>query len=307
MKVMVVGGTGHVGKFMVPMLVEAGCEVVVVGTGRTPKPEEKRWVNVKYIACNIEDSKNAELLLEEKPDTVIDMPGTAWLVYQHFKNSAQHIIACGSVWMFGEPKVVPTPEETQNPCQFEDYTQRYAEIQQLLKQSVQDGVAFTAIMPPNICGPGKIPLECNGGRDIKVHQRHFKGEAVVLPDGPEVLIGPCDAEDIAQCFVQAALNRDKAAGEIFNVGAAYALTASELVKAYSVIYEVDIEVRRVGWEEYIQKINPDIGNWWHFKAHMCSDISKAGKKLGYAPKYTPEKTLSRAVDWMRQEKIINDS
>ena len=159
-------------------------------------------------------------------------------------------------------------------------------------------------MPPNICGPGKIPLDCLGGRDIDLHRDHAKGKEVVLPDGPDPPIGPCDAEDIADCFVKAVLNRDKAAGEIFNVGSAYALTAIELVKAYSEIYNIEIPVKRVSWDEYITNISPGIGYWWHFKAHMCPDISKAKKLLSYKPKFTPEQTLRRAVDWMLGESIL---
>ena len=305
MKVLVIGGTGHVGKFMVPKLFEAGLEVIVVGSGKTPLPDNKVWSNVKYITCDVRNTDELDKLIDEAPDVVIDMPGTVWNVYQKMKTVSKHIIACGSLWMYGEPKVVPTPETKQNDCIVsEGYKKRYSEILKLLEISKEDNVDFTAIMPPNICGPGKIPLDCLGGRDIDLHRDHAKGKEVVLPDGPDPLIGPCDAEDIADCFVKAVLNRDKAAGEIFNVGSAYALTAIELVKAYSEIYNIEIPVKRVSWDEYITNISPGIGYWWHFKAHMCPDISKAKKLLSYKPKFTPEQTLRRAVDWMLGESIL---
>jgi len=304
MKVMVVGGTGHVGQFMVPMLVEAGCEVIVVGTGRTTVPSAKVWQKVKYVAYTFGSGESAEVLAREKAEVVIEMPGMISDVYAQFKGQAKHIIACGSTWMFGEPRVVPCPEQTQNQCAFESYAARYAELEQLLAQSASDGVAFSAIMPPNICGPGKIPLECSGGRSIEVHEDHASGKGVVLPEGPEALIGPTDAEDIASCFAKAVLNRDKAAGEFFNVGAAYALTASHFVATYGEIYGVEIPIRRVDWQQYAEKINPDIGAWWHFRAHMCPDISKARRLLGYEPKYTPQQTMARGVDWMREQKLL---
>ena len=169
---------------------------------------------------------------------------------------------------------------------------------------MRDGIAFTAIMPPNFCGPGKIPLDCTGDRNPETHKQHAAGKEVILPDGADVLIGPCDAEDIAQCFVQAVLKRDKAGGEMFNVGSAYALTASQFVETYGDIYNVHIPIRRVSWNQYTEKVNPEIGAWWHFKAHMCPDISKARQLLGYEPKYTPEQTMARGVEWMRQKKLI---
>lgn len=304
MKVMIIGGTGHVGKFMAPMFVEEGWEVVVVGSGRTAPPTEKPWDRIRYVACTIGKDGWQDELTAEEPDVVVDMPGTADAVYEAFKDTAKQIIACGSFWMFGMPNTVPTPETTQGPCLFEGYARRYIQLQQMITNSDQGGVPFTAIMPPNICGPGKIPLECLGGRDIEVHKSHAAGEMVIIPDGPEPLIGPCDAEDIARCFFLAAMNPNKAAGEFFNVGSEYALTFSQLVQTYSDIYKTTIPTTVVPWQQYEQEVSPGIGYWWHFKAHMCPSIEKARSLLGYQPEFTPEQTLHRAVEWMRQQSMI---
>lgn len=302
MKVMVIGGTGHVGKFMVPKLIEAGAEVTVVGSGRTLIPENKIWSKAKNIQCNIKNCDEIEHLKLAAPEVVIEMPGNAWNVYQKLKSTAEHIIACGSLWMYGEPKIIPTPEQTQNECLFEAYKKRYSEILSLIEIGRKDGVAFTGIMPPNICGPGKIPLECSGGRSLDIHKEHANGKEVILPDGTDCLIGPCDVEDIADCFVKAVYNRDKAANQIFNVGSEYALTAAEFVKTYGDIYNVKIPIKRNSWQDYISRT--DIENWWHFKAHMCPDITKAKMLLGYKPKYTPQQTMSRAVEWMKSNKML---
>ena len=301
MRIFVIGGTGHVGQFMVPMLVEKGNDVTVVGSGRTSLPENEIWNKVKYLICNVKDAKNLQQLSLQSPEVVIDMTGEIWNIYNELKTISKHFIACGSLWMYGEPKVVPTPEKTQTECLVSSgYKKRYAEILNLIEISKTDKIAFTAIMPPNICGPGKIPIECLGGRDINVHKDHKSGKEVILPDGPDVLIGSCDAEDIANCFVKAVSNRDIASGQLFNVGSEYALTATQLVNVFSEIYNIEIPVRRCSWEHYISSVSPGIGYWWHFKAHMCPDISKARRLLGYAPRYTPEQTLNRAVKWMNR-------
>jgi nucleoside-diphosphate-sugar epimerase len=304
MKVLVIGGTGHVGHFMVPKLAAAGFEVIVVGSGKTPLPTDKAWAGVKYLACDVRNADQLNQLADERPGTVIDMTGSVWDIYHQLKGVCRHVVACGSLWMYGEPKVVPTPEQTASECVFDGYKKRYSQIQQLIEMGKKDGVAFTAIMPPNICGPGKIPLDCLGGRGLDVHKAHQAGREVILPDGPDVLIGPCDAEDIADCFVKAILNRERSSYQIFNVGSAYALTAAQFVNAYADIYQVEIPIKRVSWSEYITNVSPDIGYWWHFKAHMCPDISKAKKLLGYQPKYTPEMTMRRAVEWMRGQKLL---
>ena len=67
---------------------------------------------------------------------------------------------------------------------------------------------------------------------------------------------------------------------------------------------VEIPIERVSWEKYTTEINPEIGAWWHFYAHMLPDITKAKEKLGYKPKYTPEEALRTAVQWMIDEGMI---
>lgn len=304
MHIMVIGGTGHIGRFLVPMLVEAGHQVAVVARRLTPQPPGAAWEKVKFLQADAAQAEDGRALASERPEVVVDIPGTAQWAYKAFRGVADHLIAIGSLWMYGEPRVVPTPEETQGPCPFEGYARRYAALLDLVARSGSEGTAFTAIMPPNICGPGKIPLECLGGRDLAVHRAHAAGKEVILPDGPEALVGPCDAEDIAYCVFLAITHRPEAAGQIFNVGSVPALTWSEFVAVYEEIYGVSIPIRRVSWQEYIERVSPSMGHWWHLKAPMCPDIRKAQLLLEYEPRYSPWETLGRAVDWMRQEGLM---
>ena len=139
---------------------------------------------------------------------------------------------------------------------------------------------------------------------MQFHRDMAAGKTVYLPDGAECLVSPCDAEDIASLFALAAENREAAAGQLFNVGSGYALTVGDFVKAYGEIYGKELPIERVTWEKYITEINPDQGAWWHFYAHMLPDISKARKLLGYEPKYTPEQTMRRAVEWMKEQGLV---
>jgi nucleoside-diphosphate-sugar epimerase len=159
-------------------------------------------------------------------------------------------------------------------------------------------------MPPNICGPGKVPLDGVGGRSIEVHKAHQRGEAVILPYPGTNLIGPCDAEDVARGFACAIANRDASAGEMFNVGSAYALTAEQFIRTYAATYGSAIPIDYVSAETYVSDVSPDVGMSFHFVEHMCPDISKITSRLGYRPGYTPEQTMERAVKWMRDEELI---
>ncbi len=302
MKIFIIGGTGHVGSYMVPRLVEAGHEVFLGTRGETAVRSYSSSEGVTFLKVDSTDTESLEELLPYNFDAVIDMPGSAYNAWKVFSDSVRQFLCCGSVWMWGAPSVIPTPEVRQSECPFLGYARRLDSIEKMAAESGKNGKAvFTAIMPTNICGAGKVPLECMGGRSVEVHKAHRAGKPVILPDGPECIISPCHASDIADLFILALNNPEAAAGEIFNVGAEYGVTASELVKIYSDIYGVKIPIERVSWEKYTSEVNPEIGAWWHFYAHMLPDISKAKRLLGYQPKYTPETALRDAVDWMIQE------
>ncbi|NOY79798.1 MAG: NAD(P)-dependent oxidoreductase [Kiritimatiellaeota bacterium] len=307
MKVLCIGGTGHIGRFLTPMLVRQGHDVAVMTRGKTLPGDTPEWGSVEMIrATYARNSREwVQPVASRRSEVVIDILGAdVTTLYQSVKNDCRHLVCCGSVWMFGEPRTVPTPEEYQNPCVSEGYRLRYAELREIQATAAQEGLAFTAIMPPNICGPGKIPLETKGGRDPEVHKSLMRGEEVVLPYPGGNLIGPCDAEDIARAFVSAVNNRDRASGEFFNVGSAYALTAKQFVETYAAIYGREIPIRWVGYEEFVRNVVPSVGGHYHFTANMCPSIAKIKKKLGYAPNYTPEETLARAVEWMRQSGLL---
>lgn len=307
MKILIIGGTGHVGGYLTSALALKGHEVVVMTSGRRPIPVTGAWESVRPVIASYrrEGGEWQAAVADLEADIIIDILGTdVPSLYEVSKSHCQHLIVCGSIWMFGPPQTVPTPEVTQGPCSFELYAQRYDELVATKNRALEDGVAFTAIMPSNICGPGKIPLDTMGGRSLEVHRALARGEEVVLPLPCSNLLGPCDAEDIAAAFALAFENRDAAAGGIFNVGSAYALTAIQFVKAYGAIYGVDLPVRFVDWKTYTS-ISPSKGAYYHFEANMCPDITKIKEKLGYSPVYTPEQSMARAVEWMRGEGFLN--
>ena len=297
MKVLVIGGTGHVGSFLCPILKERGHDVVICSRGKTAVPE-----GYKSVVCNSNDVEALNQLKSENFDTIVEFPGSVAKVYEALGDSVNHIIGCGSLWMLGEPNVVPTPEETQNECVVASgYRERYEEIKFMLSD---DKCKFTVILAPNISGPGKIPIDLLGGRDINLHKAHKRGEKVYLPEGPKCLIEPCDAYDIAMLFALCVENPEASANQMFNVGTGLAMTATELVNAYSRIYRTQIPIEYVSWEKYKNEISPTIYHWWHFYADMCPDISKAKNLLGFEPKYTSEQSLERAVKWMEDNDML---
>lgn len=307
MNVCVIGGTGHIGRFLIPLLVENAHEVKVLTSGRTPTPRIRGWDRAGLLTCDYARGNRSwrSCVADVGAEVVIDILGNDLPgVYDAVRDSCAHLVACGSVWMFGAPRVVPTPPEIQGPCEFEGYAERYRELLDVRALAAADGVAFTAIMPPNICGPGKIPLDSSGGRDPECHRRMASGEPAVLPEACNTLIGPCDASDVARCFAMAVERRGHAADQVLNVGSAYALPAPDFVAAYGSIYGRTIPIHYVPPAVFFEAVVPDPGASFHFRHHMCPDITKTRELLNYNPEFTPEQSMERAIGWMRDEALL---
>ena len=305
MKILVIGGTGHMGSYLVDKLVANGHDVYVGSRGETYQRKDIRFEKVHFITLNSKSKEEVRALREYNFDVVVDFPGTAYNVWCELKDNISHLVACGSLWMMGYPHSIPTPEIPQGEIMSPAHRVRYGEFLEILKEMKDAKAVFSAVLPPNVCGPGKVPIDQLGGRSVICHRALANGDKVYLPSGPEALIAPCDAEDIASLFALIIENRKASSGEMFNAGAkGSALTVSELIKTYGKLYGAEIPIEYVPFEEYKEKINTDINGWWHLYSHMCPDITKAKNLLGYEPKYTSEESMERAVRWLRENKLV---
>jgi len=305
MHISVIGGTGHIGRHLVPMLAKEGHQITVANRGTSPLPAERDWRSVKAVSVDYGSEGWAEAVRDIGAEVVIDiLQNDSPTLYEAVKNDIGHFVVCGSIWMFGMARSVPTPDEIQGPCLLPYYANRFKQMLEVKERAKIARVPFTALMEPNICGPYKVPLDCRGTRSLDEHLSYQRGATVTLPAPGNNLIGPCDAEDVARGFLCAISNRVAAADELFNVGPAYSITITEFVKTYSDIYNIKIPIDYVSWEKFVKDIVPSPVDHWHFQYNMCPDIKKISSTLGYIPKFTPEQSMERAVQWMKDSKLL---
>ncbi|HUU42605.1 MAG TPA: NAD(P)-dependent oxidoreductase [Planctomycetota bacterium] len=307
MKVVVIGGTGHIGSFLVPQLVADGHTVTVIARGQRAVPARPGFDKVTIVRETYSRKYPAwpRLLASLNAEVVVDILGAHLPgVYEATKRTCRHLVATGSVWMLGSPRRVPVPPEEQSPCPFEWYGMRWRELNDTRARARTDGVAFTAVLPPNICGPGKVPIVGKGGRVVELHKAHARGDAVQLPEHCNTLISPCDASDVARVHALAVSQRDAAADEVFNAGAPDFLPAPRFIEALAAAHGSTIPIEWVSAEKFYGEILPDEGASYHFREHMAPDIQKTRAKLGYAPEFTCEQTLARAVGWMHDTGLL---
>ena len=101
MRVVIIGGTGHVGTFLVPRLVNAGHELICVSRGqRKAYQAHTAWTLVKQVEIDrvkAEDKNQfGDQIRDLAPDAVIDMicftPKSAMHLVKALRGHVQHFI-----------------------------------------------------------------------------------------------------------------------------------------------------------------------------------------------------------------------
>lgn len=83
MKIVIIGGSGHIGTFLVPRLVRGGHEIVNISRGaRAPYAESPEWREVQRVVADREqeerDGTFADRVANLRGDVVVDLVCFAW-------------------------------------------------------------------------------------------------------------------------------------------------------------------------------------------------------------------------------------
>ncbi|HZB94829.1 MAG TPA: NAD-dependent epimerase/dehydratase family protein [Herpetosiphonaceae bacterium] len=309
MRVVIIGGTGHVGTYLVPRLVEAGHEVVSLSRGqRGPYHPHAAWNAVEQLevdrAAEEADGTFGRRVLDLKPDIVVDMICFTLESARHLvdalRGQVQHFLHCGTIWVHGPSAVVPTTEE-QPRKPFGDYGIQKAAIEAfLLDEARRRGFPATVLHPGHIVGPGWAPLNPAGHFDPRVFRQLARGEELVLPNLGMETVHHVHADDVAQAFMRAIARRGNAVGESFHVVSPAALTLRGYAESAAGWFGQQARLRFLGWDEWRTTVSEqEAGATWDHIAHSpnCS-IAKAEHLLDYRPRYTSLQGVYEAVQWL---------
>src|SRR5215216_5728529 len=191
MRTVVIGGTGHIGTYLVPGLVSLGHDVVVLSRGeRTPYQSSGAWNAVDMVQAD-RDAEDAagtfgKRVAVLRPDVVIDLicftEDSARQLAEALHGKVQHLLHCGTIWVHGPSMVVPTREDTPRKPFGEYGVQKAAIEAYLLDKARRDGLPVTIIHPGHICGPGWTPVNPAGNFDLGVYEKLAQGHDVLLPN-----------------------------------------------------------------------------------------------------------------------------
>lgn len=315
MRVTVIGGTGHIGSYLLPVLVESGAAVTCVSRGiRKPYFPHETWERVTQVPLDrfAEEQRGifGKHIAQLDADVVIDLTcytlESAQQLVDALLGKVRHFLHCGTIWVHGPSVEVPTTEE-QPRRPFGDYGCRKAAIEALLlKQTRESRFPATVLHPGHLVGPGWAPISPAGNFNLQVFSDLAIGNEVLLPDLGMETVHHVHVADVAQAFVNAIDNRDAALGQSFHVVSPAALTLRGYAERMADWFGKPAHLCFLPWEEWRKHFSErDSAVTWDHIAHSpnCS-IQKARTLLRYEPRYTSLAAVQESVSWLVQNGMV---
>ena len=233
--VVVIGGSGHVGTYLIPRLVADGHSVVVLSRGTAePYKSNDAWKQVEQIKVDRKaeeaEGKFGARVAALKPDIVVDMItfelDQAKQLVEALEKDAKvsHYIFCSTIWTQGPQTVVPWTEE--GPMNATDpYGQKKAAIEVYLWERVRaSGFPATSFRPGHIVGEGWPPVNPQAHTNLDTFSAIARGEEITLPDMGLSILHHIHADDCAHWIMCAIEHRNATIGQAFNNVSAQAVT-----------------------------------------------------------------------------------
>jgi len=302
-KVIVTGGAGFLGSFVVEKLKKLNCKEIFV-----PRKKE-------YNLVNIEDIKR--MYRDFKPDIVLhlaalvggiganrDNPGKFFydnlmmgvqLMEQARLNNVEKFVALGTICCYPKFTPVPFKEEDLWNGYPEETNAPYGLAKKMLlvqSQAYRQQYGFNSIflMPVNLYGPGDNFNPDTSHVIPALIKKCF--DAIKNNDKEIVVWGTGKAtreflyvEDAAEGILLAAEKYNKP--DPINLGAGFEITIKNLVK---LIVELTGFKGKITWDSS----KPD------GQPRRCLDTTKAYKEFGFKAKITFEEGLKKTIEWYKQ-------
>jgi nucleoside-diphosphate-sugar epimerase len=316
MRIIIIGGTGHVGTFLAPRLVNAGHHVISVSRNeRRPYIQNAAWHAVKEVKMDRNAPGQQDVfgkrIAEMDPDIVIDMicfnRKSAAQMVNALEGSIRQYLFCGTIWVYGGSVMIPT-EEDQPRKPLSEYGKNKADAEAyLLGESKQNGFPATILHPGHIVGPGWKPVNPAGNLNPEVFKKLANGEQVLLPNLGMETLHHVHADDVAQAFELAISHASAAKGESFNIVSAKAMSMRGYAETIAEWLDKPANLKFLDWQtwkEYVSDEDAQI-TWDHLIHSPCCSIEKARRLLQYKPRYSSIAAIQEALEWQeRNENLL---
>lgn len=305
-RVVVIGGSGHVGTYLVPALVEQGHRVVNVSRGQASAYlRHVAWREVEQLSVDRTADERAGTFARRiaalSPDIVVDMvafelSSTRSLV-EALAGTVAHFLHCSTIWVYGHNAAVPAGEDDPlNP--FGEYGINKAQIESwLLHEARCTGFPATIFRPGHIVGPGWAPINPQAHVNVEVFSRMARGEELALPNLGLETVHHVHAADVAKLVLLAITNRSASVAEAFNAVSGKALNLRGYAEAMFRWFGFEPRLRYFPMDEWKKQLPGEDAQaaFEHIARSSCLSIDKARRRLGYEPGHTSLSAVQEAV------------
>jgi nucleoside-diphosphate-sugar epimerase len=314
-RVVIIGGSGHIGTYLAPRLVGAGFEVISVSRGeREPYQPHGAWKSIRKVTLDREGEEKAggfgRKIRALRPDIVVDMicftQASARHLVESLDGEVQHFLHTGTIWVHGPSVEAPTTEmQPRRP--FGEYGIAKAAIEAyLIEAARKERFPATIIHPGHIVGPGWAPLNPAGHFNPRVFTMLAKGEELVLPNFGLETVHHVHADDVAQLFMCAIAHWSASVGEAFHAVSPAAVTLRGYAEAMAAWFGREAKLRFLPWPEWKREHSElEATQTYDHIAHSpnCS-IAKAERLIGYRPRYGSIAAVCESVRWLIEKGIV---
>lgn len=302
MNITVIGGTGHIGTYLVPSLVRDGHAVTVVSRGqRKAYTDDDAWDDVTFVTCDREkaeaDGTFGELIARQQPEAIVDHRGFTVEQAKHLLASldGQHLVVTGSIWCWGRTSTVPMTEDV--PKQpLTAYDRGKAELEDFLLRE-QKQVTASMVHPSHISGPGWAAVNPAGNFDVGVYRSLKRDGTAVLPLDGMALLQHVHAADVAEVHRLALTRPEVSAGQAFNAVAEQSITLRAYASMLARHFGHEPQLSFLPWAEFVAEVGEQNGIMTHDHITRSPHFSmeKAARVLGFTPRHSEEDTVLSAV------------
>lgn len=317
MKVLVAGGAGYIGSFMVRELKEKGHQVVIVDNLSTGHVEAVKGFDLRKIDLVEERDKLQKLFIDEKFDGVIHMAsfiqmgesfknpskyyrnnviGYLNLLDTMINNNCLNLIISSSAGVYGNPERVPIEEDD-----FKNPLNPYGETKYILERIADDydiayGLKYIAFRYFNAAGASldgtigeahpeeshlipNIIIKALNNQEVEIFGNDYNtDDGTCVRDYIHVL----DLVEVHEMGLQSLVKNKKS--NIYNVG---------MGRGYSNKQILNLIEKKLGKKLNVKYIKRREGD----ADALFASIDKIKKELGWQPQYKIEDIIESAISW----------
>jgi len=308
-KILVTGGAGFIGSYVVDLFLAKGYEVVVLddlSTGRLSNLNPQ----AKFYQIDIRDPKVRDVFAAERPDYVshhaaqmdvrrsvaqplfdadVNILGSINLIECAREFEVKHFIYISSGGAaYGEPERLPCDEEHPiNPiCQYG--ASKHTVEHYLYMYYANYGLKYTVLRYPNVFGPRQNRHGEAGVVAIFTGKMLADEPVLVNGDGEQtrdfVYVGDCAYANYL------ALTVEHQSG-IYNLGWGRPTSINDIFFALA---------KAIGYSHPIQHGPAKVGE----TRHIYLDAKKAARELGWTPTMTLEQGLEKTISYFRNSETV---